>query len=254
MQEKKRRKVITGNWKMYKTIEESIAFIQDLAPLLSEQDPLVYLAVPFTSLSPVSEVAKQTPLVIGAQNMNDASEGAFTGEIAGQMLVNAGAKFVILGHSERRVLFNETNAFINKKIKRALSEGLQVVLCVGESLSEKEEAQTHTVLERQIYECLADVSELENVMLAYEPTWAIGSHHTATPEIAQEVHAFCRQCIAQKWGQPSADQLIIQYGGSVKPENASLLLTQSDIDGVLVGGASLTVDAFSKIIHYQIQI
>jgi triosephosphate isomerase len=251
MNEMKRSKIVIGNWKMYKTIEESVAFVEELSPLISDQDPMVYLAVPFTSIKPASEAAKDTQIVIGAQNMNDASEGAFTGEVAGQMLVNAGAKFVILGHSERRIFFKETNEFINKKVKRALEEGLRVVLCIGENLTEREEGKTHSVLETQIKECLADVNQLENVILAYEPIWAIGSHQTATPEIAQEAHFFCREFIAQNWNQEQANQLMIQYGGSVKPENAKALLEQPDIDGLLVGGASLSVEVFSKIIHYQ---
>lgn len=243
--------IITGNWKMYKTIEESAAFIQELIPLISESSTSIYLAVPFTAIQASAEAAKNTPITIGAQNMNDATEGAFTGEIAGKMLVDAGAKFVIIGHSERRRIFNESNEFINRKVKRALLDGLQVTLCIGESKQDRDAEKTHAVLTHQITECLADLNadQLQRIVLAYEPVWAIGSMLPATPEMAQETQRFCRQLIAEKWDENIAEKIIIQYGGSVKADNAKEFLDQPDIDGLLVGGASLSAPEFSKIIN-----
>lgn len=253
MPTKNRPTVITGNWKMYKTIPEATAFIQELIPLVKKATVQVYLAVPFTALRAAADCAKKSPIVIGAQNMHDATEGAFTGEIAGRMLKDAGARFVILGHSERRRLFKESNAFINRKVKRALAEGLQPVVCIGETLEEREANQTEEVLSRQLLESLADVTDeqLEQLMIAYEPVWAIGSDRPATPEIAQEVQAQCRKKMAQQWGKAVAEKIVIQYGGSVNPENAHALLKQPDIDGLLIGGASLSVATFSEIINEE---
>lgn len=243
--------IIAGNWKMYKTIEEAVAFVKELIPLVEHHAALVYLAVPFTAIKSVADAAKGSPLMIGAQNMNDASEGAFTGEIAGKMLKDAGAKFVILGHSERRRFFHETNSFINKKIKRALLDNLQVILCIGETRDQREAGKTHEVLAAQIDEGLEGITEeqLERVILAYEPVWAIGMPQPADADTAEEAQAFCRKKIGEKWGEKSAEQMVIQYGGSVKPDNAKEFLDQPDIDGLLVGGASLSVEDFSKIIN-----
>lgn len=243
--------IITGNWKMYKTIEESVAFVKELIPLIQGSPAHVYLAVPFTAIQSVAKAAKESPLVIGAQNMNDASEGAFTGEIAGKMLVDAGAKFVILGHSERRRLFRETNNFINKKVKRALLDGLKVILCIGETRDQRDSEKTHEVLKAQLEEGLEGISseQLENVILAYEPVWAIGMPQAAGADVAEEAQAYCRKILSEKWGEKPAEQMVIQYGGSVKPDNAKEFLDQPDIDGLLVGGASLSVAEFSKIIN-----
>ncbi|HAB98871.1 MAG TPA: triose-phosphate isomerase, partial [Parachlamydiales bacterium] len=210
----------------------------------------VYLAVPFTSIHPAAQVSKETHLVIGAQNMNDAREGAFTGEIAGLMLKEAGAKFVLLGHSERRRIFGETDAFIHKKIVRALKDGLRPVVCVGEDAQEREEGLTEEVLKKQITGCLEtlDVEGMKQVILAYEPVWAIGTGKSATADLAEEAHAFCRQCIAQLFGEEMAELVPILYGGSVKPDTVAGLLKQTDIDGVLVGGASLDPKMFSEIV------
>lgn len=244
---------IVGNWKMYKTIEESLEFLTQLIPLVKDSPDRIFLAVPFTAIKSISEQAKETNIVIGAQNMNEASEGAFTGEIAAKMLTDAGAKFVVIGHSERRSLFNETNEVINKKLLKALEEGLQPILCIGETSEEHLLNKTHEVLTTQLKEGLADTSpdHLKNILIAYEPVWAIGSGHTATPEDAQEIQGFCRQLISQEWGSAVADQIPLLYGGSVRPENAKTLMSQPDIDGVLVGGASLNADSFSKIVNYQ---
>lgn len=245
--------VIAGNWKMYKTIEEATHFVETLAPLIGKSQAAVFLAVPFTAIHPTVQYVKKLgiSIKIGAQNMNDASEGAFTGEVAGKMLLEAGAEFVILGHSERRHIFHESNSFINRKIKRALSDKLQPILCVGETEKEHDSGEMEHVLKSQLLECLEGIKEEDvgKIIFAYEPVWAIGSGKTARPEDAQKAHQFCRSVIAQTWSQDLANSLIIQYGGSVKPENASELLEQQDVDGLLVGGASLSAESFAQIIN-----
>lgn len=243
--------IITGNWKMYKTIEEAVAYVQELIPLVKNCPASVHLAVPFTAIKSVSETARDTNIVIGAQNISDASEGAFTGEIAGKMLKDAGAKFVIIGHSERRRLFNESNSFINKKIKRALLDGLQPTLCIGETRDQRDGGKTHEVLTTQLTEGLEGVTseQIEGIILAYEPVWAIGMAHAAGADTAEEAQAFCRKFVSEKWGEKAAEHIVIQYGGSVKPDVAKEFLDQPDIDGLLVGGSSLSVQEFSKIIN-----
>ncbi len=247
-----RERIIAGNWKMYKTIEKTLAFIKDL--LAKELNPKVsvYLAVPFTAISAASKAAKGSSLRIGAQNMHDAPEGAFTGEISAKMLIDAGAQFVILGHSERRLIFGETSEFVNRKIKAALNAGLRPILCVGETLQEREENKTQSVLQDQLEKSLSEITEKEfsKILIAYEPVWAIGTGRTATPEQAEEMHVFCRHFLEKKFGA-AAETVSILYGGSVKPENTKVLMDQKNIDGVLVGGASLSVDSFNKIINYQ---
>jgi triosephosphate isomerase len=254
MEQSQRPQIITGNWKMHKTIEEAKDFVNQLAPLTKNSSSKIYLAVPFTAISPLVKEGENTLITIGAQNMNDASEGAFTGEIAGRMLKEAGAKFALLGHSERRRLFNENNALINRKVKQALEVDLQPVLCVGETKKEREEGQTQEVICRQITECLADIKpeSLQSLILAYEPVWAIGTGENATPEMAQEAHRFCREVLASLLTPELANQIVIQYGGSVTPSNSHDLLSQPDIDGLLVGGASLSLESFSKIVNDRI--
>lgn len=247
-----RRCVIIGNWKMHKTIEEARSFVNELlSSFQPAENEIVGLAVPFTSIFPLAQEFKEKLILIGAQNMNDASEGAFTGEIAGVMLVNAGAQFVLLGHSERRHLYGENDQFINRKIKKALDIGLQPVFCIGETKEEYEEGQTHSVIERQVIEGLKDLEpqKLEKLIIAYEPVWAIGTGLSATPEIAQEVHRFCREVLSKQFSDELAAQIVIQYGGSVNPANAHDLLAQPDIDGLLIGGASLSLDSFRKIVN-----
>lgn len=240
---------------MYKTIEEAKTFVETLASLQHKSQAAVYIAVPFTAIAGVASKVEAlgAPFVIGAQNMNDASEGAFTGEIAARMLKDAGAKFVILGHSERRHLFNETNEFINKKVKRALEEGIQPLLCVGETQEERNEGKTEAILEEQLLGSLKGVRKLRNLVVAYEPVWAIGTGQVAEPNDAQQAHAFIRGVVREKWGEESAAQLAILYGGSVKPENAKDLLEQTDVNGLLVGGSSLSPEAFHKIIMTEKQ-
>ncbi len=238
-----RQTIIAGNWKMYKTGDDAATFVQALAGISAT----VYLAVPFTAIAAAKKAAKGGSIRIGAQNMHDATEGAFTGEISGAMLRDVGAEFVLLGHSERRHVFGETDEFINRKVHRAQSDGLQPILCVGETLEQREAGEMESVLRGQIESSLAGVESLSDLILAYEPVWAIGTGRTATPQQAQEAHAFCRGAIAEKWGQEAAQGISLLYGGSVKPDNAAELLAQPDIDGVLVGGASLEVDSFKAI-------
>ncbi|MBN1914536.1 MAG: triose-phosphate isomerase [Parachlamydiales bacterium] len=242
--------IIVGNWKMYKTEQETVEFLQTLAPLVAAVNARVYLAVPFTSIPTAVKVTEKTNIVIGAQNMNDATKGAFTGEIAGIMLKASGAEFVILGHSERRELFKEDDDFINRKVIRALKDDLQPILCIGETLDERELGKTEEVLARQLQKGLKKVSmeDVEKIIIAYEPVWAIGTGKTATPELAQEAHRFIRQTLGTLFsGKESKISLL--YGGSVKPDNAALLLSQKDINGALVGGASLDPKSFADIIN-----
>lgn len=241
---------VVGNWKMYKTAREAAEFLEELGPKIEQCKAHVYVAVPFTSIAPAARVTKQSRIVIGAQNMNDAREGAFTGEIAAIMLVEAGAKFVLLGHSERRRFFGEENRFIHQKVVRALQEGLQPILCIGEELEAREEGRTEEVLREQIETCLKDIpeEEVKKVLLAYEPVWAIGTGKAASPKMAEEAHAFCRKCVHKLFGKEVSDHMPILYGGSVKPENIGDLVGQKDIDGVLVGGASLDPQTFSELI------
>ncbi len=242
---------------MYKTSEEAVSFVKTLAPLIEKSQATVYLAVPFTAIHPTAQCIEQmnARIIVGAQNMNDASEGAFTGEISARMIKEAGAQFVILGHSERRQLFQESNAFINKKIKRALAEKIQPVLCIGETDKQREMGKTEEILHGQLLESLEGISkeEMKNLILAYEPIWAIGTSKVARPDEADDAHLFCRNIIAEKWGDEIADEVIIQYGGSVDPENASDLLAQEHIDGLLVGGASLSPESFSQIINVNVK-
>ncbi|MBF8263913.1 MAG: tpiA [Parachlamydiales bacterium] len=246
-----RDRIVIGNWKMYKTSREAADYIEHLAKKIEGCSTRVYLAVPYTSIASASNTAKQSGILIGAQNMNDARDGAFTGEIAAMMLKEAGADFVILGHSERRRIFNESDEFIHRKVIRALSDDLQTVLCVGETGAEREEGKTEEVLLRQIESALQDVPDKahEKVILAYEPVWAIGTGKTATAQAAQEAHAYCRKCLEQIFGKRKSGHISILYGGSVNPDKVKEIVKQKDIDGVLVGGASLDPDTLAAIIH-----
>jgi triosephosphate isomerase len=198
----------------------------------------------------VSTLIKNTPVKLGAQNMHYEDSGAFTGEISNSMLKSVGCEYVIIGHSERRTIFGENDKMINKKINKALESGLKVIFCIGESLEQREEGNTNEVVKKQIVNGLINVTsdDLTNIIVAYEPIWAIGTGKTATPEQAQEVHSFIRGQIEKIYSKESAENLQIQYGGSVKPENAATLLSQPDIDGALVGGACLKADSFLSII------
>lgn len=243
--------IIAANWKMYKTLAETESFIEEFIPKISDSTANILIAVPYTSIHTAAQKAAGSKIVIGAQNMNDASEGAFTGEVSAKMLVDAGARFVLLGHSERRRYFNESNHVINLKIKQALDNGLQPLLCIGETLEQRQAAETEDTLATQLSECLEgiDVKKLSSLIIAYEPVWAIGTGETATPEMAQETHLFCREYLTQHWGQEFASHTPLLYGGSVRPETAAQLLAQKDINGLLVGGASLKADSFAEIIN-----
>ena len=246
-----RKKVIAGNWKMNKNLTDSQELVTKIiSGLGSDAKCDVIVCPPFTSLNEVHSLVKNTPVKLGAQNMHYENSGAFTGEISADMLLSVGCEYVILGHSERRAIFGESDEMINKKIKKALESGLNSIFCVGESLEQRENGSTMDVVKTQITKGLEgiDAAGLSKIIIAYEPVWAIGTGKTATPEQAQEVHSFIRNLIAENFSDEEADNLIIQYGGSVKPENAGELLAQKDIDGALVGGACLKADSFLSII------
>jgi len=248
-----RRKLIAGNWKMYKTVAEATALVEEINKGVAGAAGDALVAPPFTAIAAVVAAAKGSPVAVAAQNMHFEKEGAFTGEVSAPMLVDAGVTHVILGHSERRQYFAETDDGVAKKTKSALAAGLLPISCVGETLAEREAGRTMEVVGRQMDAILAAVTadEAKKVVIAYEPVWAIGTGKVATPEQAQEVHAFIRSRIAAKHGQPVADVLRILYGGSVKPDNVKGLMALPDVDGALVGGASLKADSFLKLVHYD---
>lgn len=248
-----RRKVVAGNWKMNKDLSGTIELISAIKNELSkyETSTEVIVCPPFTSLETASTLLKGSSIKLGAQNMHYEDSGAFTGEISAEMLKSVGCQYVILGHSERRTLFGESDEMINKKIKKAVSAGLKPIFCVGETLEERESGSTEKVVETQIREGLSGLneSELSELIIAYEPVWAIGTGKTATPQQAQDVHQFIRNLISELSSNNFAENLVIQYGGSVKPDNAAELFSQPDIDGGLIGGASLKADAFLAIVN-----
>ncbi len=247
-----RRKIIAGNWKMNNNLSESIQLVSDLTNLLSETEvnAEVIIAPPFVSLEAVKSLIKGSKIKLSAQNMHSASSGAFTGEISAEMLKSVGCEYVILGHSERRTIFAESDEFINQKVKHAFANDIIPILCCGESLEQRENGTTFKVIESQIKIGLGGLSteQVEKLIIAYEPIWAIGTGKTASPEQAQEVHAFIRKLVADITNDNVAQNIIIQYGGSVKPDNAKELLSKPDIDGALVGGACLKADSFMGII------
>jgi triosephosphate isomerase len=247
-----RQKFIAGNWKMYTTAatarELASAIVRGLG---SESRVAVAVCPPFPYLIPVAEVLRGSPVALGAQDVYCEKEGAFTGEVSPAMLLDVGCRYVIVGHSERRHVLHETDALINRKVQAALAAGLHVILCVGETLAEREGNRTEAVLDTQLSGGLAGVTadRLANLAIAYEPVWAIGTGRNATPQQAQEAHAFIRRRVGQMFGEKAASALPIQYGGSVKPDNAAALLGQPDVDGALVGGASLKADSFLAIVR-----
>lgn len=246
-----RTPVIVGNWKMHKTVPEAMALARALKVKFAGLKGVeVGVCPPFTAIAPVIEVLKETVVGVGGQNMHTEVKGAFTGEIAPPMLVDLGCKYVILGHSERRALFGEQNAFIAKKAKAALAHGLVPIVCVGETLADRERNETEIVVEDHVRGSLDGLSaaEVQKTIIAYEPVWAIGTGKTATPEQAQAVHAFIRELLQKLHGDAVAASVRIQYGGSVKADNAKTLLGQADIDGALVGGAALEADQFEAIV------
>ena len=249
----KRKSLIAGNWKMHKTCEESaeaasaiVAFVPDII------DRDIMIAPTFTSLATVSHIVKGTNISLGAQNLHWETKGAFTGEISGPMLVSAGCDYVIIGHSERRQYFQETDHTVNMKLKAAVKFDLIPVMCIGETEKEYDGKNTISVLDNQLKKGLEGLTpaSLAKLVIAYEPVWAIGTGKTAKSTLVQDVHAFIRSSINKLFGNVLAKSMRIIYGGSVKPENITELMSQPDIDGVLVGGASLEPDTFSKIIRY----
>ncbi len=249
----KRRPIIAGNWKMNKTSAEARDLASKLIQLIArvkERDTV--LAPPFTALQAVAEMIKGTDIALSAQNLHWEDKGAFTGEISAEMLLDLGCKYVIIGHSERRQLFGETDGTVNKKLRQALNKGLQPIVCVGEILKEREAGTASGVIERQVTGALQGVTaaEMAKVIIAYEPVWAIGTGKTATPDQANEIHSFIRDRVQASYGKEIAGSLRIQYGGSVTPENVSALMAMPDIDGALVGGASLKPESFAAIVKF----
>ena len=244
-----RRLLIAGNWKMHKTVQEAVELVRELKELVSDvKDRDILVCPPFTALYAVSRELEGSNIALGAQNMFYEEKGAFTGEISPLMVKDVGCSYVILGHSERRHIFGETDELINKKVLSAVNHGLIPILCVGETLQEREEGKTKDVIERQVKEGLKGLNETSEFVIAYEPVWAIGTGKTATPELAEKVHSFIREILAEMFGKEKADSIRILYGGSVKPENAAGLMSQPNIDGSLVGGASLKAESFAKIV------
>jgi len=249
-----RRPLIAGNWKMFKTCSEAVETAGQLVKLLAMTSDIdVIIAPPFTALAPVSDIVRGSRVSLGAQNLFWETEGAYTGEISPAMLVSTECKYVIIGHSERRQYFDETDETVNKKIKAAIKNDLIPVLCVGESEKERESKETFSVLDKQIKKGLEGFSsdDLETLVIAYEPVWAIGTGKTATTDQAQEAHQFLRSVLEKSFGNMLAKSIRILYGGSVKPNNIAELMAMPDIDGALVGGASLDPETFSKIVHFN---
>ncbi len=246
-----RKIVIAGNWKMYKTNQEAVQVLTELKTLTKDIKGIeIVIAAPFTALSDAVKAVQDSNIKIAAENFYPKVEGAFTGEISPTMLKAIGITHVIIGHSERREIFKETDEFINEKIKTALENELTPIFCIGEKLEERESGRTLEVNTNQIKKGLKDLTkeDARKVIVAYEPVWAIGTGKTATPEMAQETHKEIREVLAGMFGKDVANEITIQYGGSMKPENAKDLLSQADIDGGLVGGASLKADSFFEII------
>src|ERR1700756_1768436 len=251
MTQTKRRRVIAGNWKMYKTQADTRAFFSAFLPLVRGARACdIVVAPPFTAIHAAVEAARDSGVAISAQDVYWEREGAFTGEVSPNMLVETGCRYVIIGHSERRQFFGETDETVAKKTKAALAAGLIPIVCVGELLAHRESGQTHRICKSQFTGGVAALTpdEFSRILIAYEPVWAIGTGRTATPEIAAEVHRFLRQCAADKFSAVHASALRILYGGSVKPDNIQGLMAQEELDGALVGGASLEAKSFASIV------
>mgnify|MGYP001492164672 CR=1 FL=1 len=243
-----RKKIIAGNWKMNMTPSEAVKLVETLKPLVVNDEVDVVFCVPAIDIIPVVEAAKGTNIQVGAENMYFEEKGAYTGEISPAMLVDAGVKYVVLGHSERREYFGETNEDVNKKVLKAFEHGITPIMCCGETLTQREQGVTMDFIRQQVKVVTAD--QAKEAVIAYEPIWAIGTGKTATTEQAQEVCAGIRACIAEIYDEATAEAIRIQYGGSVNPATAPDLFVQNDIDGGLVGGASLKAD-FGKIVNYK---
>lgn len=247
-----RKPFIAGNWKMFKTVKEAKAFATEFKKLYTPSDVKVAIAAPFTQLESLVKAFKGTGIKVAAQNMHFEDEGAFTGEVSAPMLKELGVELCIIGHSERRQYFKETDASVNKKLKKALEYGIMPILCVGESLKTREAKKQNEFVEKQITADFKGLSKEDalKVTVAYEPIWAIGTGKTATPKEAQAMCAHIRKVLKKLYGEEISEEIVIQYGGSVKPANAEELLNQEDIDGALVGGASLKAQDFIEIVHF----
>jgi len=245
---------MAGNWKMNKTVGEALALVRELKATISGvKDVEVAVAPPFTALYAVHKELEGSPIRLAAQNLYWEEKGAFTGEVSPLMLKEVGCDYVIIGHSERRQFFGETDETVNRRIRAALAQGLKVIFCIGEALKEREEGKTFSVIERQLEGGLKGLGdqEMTNMVIAYEPVWAIGTGKTATPEQAEEVHRFIRGKIEKLYSREVSEEIRVQYGGSVTPENVKGLMNQPNIDGALVGGASLKAESFSKIVRFK---
>lgn len=248
-----KRYLIAGNWKMNKTVSEGVELAKGLVENVKDvKDRDILICPPFTILYPIYQVIRGTNVKLGAQDVFYEDSGAYTGEISPTMLKDVGCEYVIVGHSERRHVIKETDEVINKKVKASLKHGLKVILCVGELLEEREAGKTLDVVKTQVVEGLKGISndEIKNVVIAYEPVWAIGTGKTAKPEDAQEVHSYIRKLLSELYSKEIADDTLIQYGGSVKASNIDELMAMPDIDGALVGGASLVLDEFTRIVKF----
>lgn len=249
-----RKPIMAGNWKLNKTPNETIVFLEELKPLVAGVEDVDIVVCPtFTSLNVATYLTKKTNIKVGAQNLFWEKTGAFTGEVSGDMIKELGCDYVIIGHSERRQYFGETDESINKKTFAAFAAGLVPIVCVGETLEEREAGKIEQVIRTQVTVGLKglDTAKHGKLVIAYEPVWAIGTGKTATPEQANEVHILIRKIVTEMYGAAFANGVRIQYGGSVKPENVKELMAQSDIDGALIGGASLKVDSFVKLVKYK---
>ena len=247
-----RRPIIAGNWKMNKTPAEAEELVKELVPLVADAEAEVVVCPPFVCLDAVGKVIKGTNIKLGAQNVHFEKSGAFTGEISADMLLDMGVEYVIIGHSERRQYFGETDCTVNKRARAALAAGLKPIICVGESLAERENGITDELVGMQTKMALKEIEaeQLEQLVIAYEPIWAIGTGKTATAQEANATIGAIRRAIAQVYGEEAAQKVRIQYGGSMNPKNASELMAQSEIDGGLIGGASLKAEDFSKVVKY----
>jgi len=252
-----RKVIIAGNWKMNKTAAEGKALVDALKPLVADVAAAkadIVVCPPFTTIAAVGEAVKGSNIRLGAQNIHWAANGAFTGEVSADMLKELGVEYVIIGHSERRQYFGETDETVNKRVKTALGAGFKPIVCIGELLEDREGGRTEKVLFSQLEGGLSGLSkeDMKKVVLAYEPVWAIGTGKTATPEMAEETHSFIRQTLNDMFGKEIGEGVRIQYGGSMKAENAKSLVAQRNIDGGLIGGAALKADSFSALIHNAI--
>ncbi|MFR9070171.1 MAG: triose-phosphate isomerase [Paraclostridium sp.] len=247
-----RKPIIAGNWKMHKTIAEAVEFVNEIKGKVNNTDVEAVICAPFTLLKDLKEATKGTDIKIGAQNMHYEDNGAFTGEVSAPMLNELNIDYVVLGHSERRQYFNETNETVNKKVLKALKSGIDPILCIGETLEEREADKTNDVCKVQVEKALENVSkdDMKKVVIAYEPIWAIGTGKTATAEQANDVIAYVRDVVKGLYGEEISEEVRIQYGGSVKPANVSEIMNQTDIDGALVGGASLKPADFVELVNF----